>query len=332
MRYDLAVVGHIVRDQISRGGRTHATTLGGPCIYSSLAARALDASVIVVSRVGRDFTRKELAWVARRGIATDKIRRSSSPTTCFRIGYHKSGRTMQVAQRCDPLSPIDLEGFPASLATHIGLVSDDFPEDLALRLAQRDSVLSLEAQGYTRNIDRSGIVSQRKWNNASLLKTLDVMKASEPELRAMGVHRINQRNLAKLGPRIILVTKAAKGTVLWSREDGFFQVPAYKTRIRDPTGAGDALVGGFLVSWIRTGELLWSCAVGSAIASFVVEDFGPANFGSPKRDKQTRRKNTRRNQESTNWKIKSGAAHLELSGLREFSQKMIERVGQNLLN
>ena len=171
------------------------------------------------------------------------------------------------------------------MATHIGLVSDDFPEGLAVRLAQRDSVLSLEAQGYTRKIDRSGMVSQKKWNNAPLLKSLDVMKASQPELRAMGVQQITTRNLAKLGPRIILVTKGAKGTTLWSREEGLFETPAYQTRIRDPTGAGDALVGGFLVTWVRTGELLWSCAVGSAIASFVVEDFGPSKFGTAKQIK-----------------------------------------------
>ena len=285
MRYDLAVVGHIVRDQISRGGTARAITLGGPCIYSSLAARALDASVVVVSRVGADFTRKEFAWIARSGIEISKIRGSPSPTTCFRIDYREAERTMQVTQRCDPLSPIDLEDFPDSLAVHIGLVLDDFPEGLALRLAHRDSVLSLEAQGYTRRLDRSGIVSQRKWNNATLLKRLEVMKASGPELRAMGVGQITSRSLAKLGPRIILVTKGAKGTTLWSREEGLFEIPAYRTRIRDPTGAGDTLVGGFLVSWIRTGELLWSCAVGSAIASFVVEDFGPTKFGSSKQIK-----------------------------------------------
>ena len=285
MKYDLVVVGHIVRDRISQRGRVRAMSLGGPCIYSSLAARALDASVVVVSKVGQDFTRKEFAWIANRGVAINRIRASSSSTTCFRINYHNAERTMQVKGRCDPLGPLDLEGFPESLAVHIGLVLDDFPEALALRLARRDSVLSLEAQGYTRKLDRSGIVSQRKWHNAPLLKSLQVMKASGSELRAMGVQQMTPRKLAKLGPRIILVTKGAKGTALWSREEGLFEIPAYHTRIRDPTGAGDALVGGFLVSWIRTGDLLWSCAVGSAIASFVVEDFGPSKFGSPKQIK-----------------------------------------------
>jgi len=282
LKYDLAVVGHIVRDHISRGERTRAVSLGGPCIYSGLAARALDASVVVMSRVGKDFTRKEFAWIAKREISIKNIRISNSPTTCFRINYRDAGRTMRVTRRCDPLSSSDLEGFPATLAVHIGPVLDEVPERLAIRLAKRDCVVSLEAQGYTRQLSSSGIVSQRKWNNTRLLKSLEVMKASRPELHAMGVQRMTPRNLSKLGPRIILVTKGAKGTTVWSRDEGAFTIPAYATRIRDPTGAGDALVGGFLVTWIRTGDLLWSSAVGSAVASFVVEQFGPSNFGSSK--------------------------------------------------
>jgi len=282
MRYDLAVVGHIVRDHISRGERARVVSLGGPCIYSSLAARALDASVVVVSRVGEDFTRKEFAWIAKRGISTNNIRISDSPTTCFSIDYRDAGRTMRVTRQCDPLSYSDLKGFPATLAVHIGAVLDEVPERLATRLAQRDCVVSLEAQGYTRQLSSKGMVNSRRWNNARLLKNLEVMKASENELRAIAGDDIAPRRLSKLGPEIILLTRGTKGTVVWSRTEGVYKIPAYPTHVRDPTGAGDALVGGFLVSWIRTGELLWSCAVGSAVASFVVESFGPSNFGSPK--------------------------------------------------
>src|SRR5208282_1296989 len=92
VRYDLAVVGHIVRDQISRGGTARARTLGGPCIYSSLAARALDAAVVVVSRVGLYFKLRYFALIARSGIESSKIRCSPSPTTCFRIDYRSAER------------------------------------------------------------------------------------------------------------------------------------------------------------------------------------------------------------------------------------------------
>jgi sugar/nucleoside kinase (ribokinase family) len=67
--------------------------------------------------------------------------------------------------------------------------------------------------------------------------------------------------------------------IVWSRENGMFSVPAYETLVRDPTGAGDALAGSFLVTWVRTNDLLWSAAVGSAVASMVVAKKGLARFG-----------------------------------------------------
>jgi sugar/nucleoside kinase (ribokinase family) len=88
--------------------------------------------------------------------------------------------------------------------------------------------------------------------------------------------------LRALGPEIILITKGKAGTMVWSKDSGVYAVPAYKTRVRDPTGAGDALVGAFLVTWLRTGDLAWSAAIGSAVASFVVEKVGPSDFGTPR--------------------------------------------------
>jgi sugar/nucleoside kinase (ribokinase family) len=282
LRYDLTVVGHIVRDHINHGGRTQGPRLGGPCIYSGLAARALHASVLVVSKVGQDFRREEFDWLAKRGISNNRIRVSPSPTTCFTISYHGSGRRMHVIHRCDPLGPSDVEDLPRTRAVHLGPVLDEVSERVALRVAEREFLVSLDPQGYTRRIGRTGTVSLRKWNDRNLLKKLKIMKVSENELRVITGGNTALRHLSKIGPEIVLLTRGAKGTVVCSRDEGVYKIPAYPTRVRDPTGAGDALVGGFLISWVRTGELLWSSAVGSAIASLVVERLGKSKFGSVK--------------------------------------------------
>lgn len=65
--------------------------------------------------------------------------------------------------------------------------------------------------------------------------------------------------------------------------DAFYHVPACKPRIvRDPTGAGDAFAGAFLAEYLRGTEPVWCCCVGSAAASFVVEEVGPHRFGEKK--------------------------------------------------
>jgi len=189
---------------------------------------------------------------------------------------------MQVTARCDPLSGEDVSKLLATSSIHIGPVLNEIPLALAMRLVEGDSIASIDPQGYLRQLAHSGTVLLRKWRYPSLLKKIEVLKTCEEELGAIIGHGHLLRKLSKLGPEIALVRRGVKGTVVWSKNEGTFNVPAYKTSVRDPTGAGGALVGAFLASWVRTGDLLWSIAVGSALASFVVAKVGPGDFGTPK--------------------------------------------------
>jgi len=76
-----------------------------------------------------------------------------------------------------------------------------------------------------------------------------------------------------------VVTRCIKGSTLLF-ENQFYDVPAGKSKIVvDPTGAGDAYIGGFLAEYVRNKDVLWCACVGSATASFVVEAVGPSRFG-----------------------------------------------------
>jgi ribokinase len=77
-----------------------------------------------------------------------------------------------------------------------------------------------------------------------------------------------------------MATKGADGVLLLSEDGMYYKVPAYKPpRVVDPTGSGDAFAGAFLVEYLKTGDSVWSTALASAAASFVVEGIGPSNFG-----------------------------------------------------
>ena len=281
-KYDLAVIGHIVLDYISRGSKHYAAQMGSPCVYASLGARALNASVVVASKVGHDFGRERLVWLSSRGVNVEYVRQSNSQTTSFKIKYANGSRFMWVASRCAPLTRRDLSDLPASSALHIGPILNEIPLPLAISLTLRNSVTCLDPQGYLRRVLRDGEIRRSKLRNRALLKHLDVLKVSEDEASALIGRTESSLKLDALGPEIILITKGKAGTMLWSRDHGVYTVPAYKTRVRDPTGAGDALVGAFLTTWVHTGDLTWSAAIGSAVASFVVEKVGPSNFGTPK--------------------------------------------------
>jgi sugar/nucleoside kinase (ribokinase family) len=189
---------------------------------------------------------------------------------------------MWTTSRCQPLTRSDLASFPQSSSLHLGPILNEIPQSLAVWLTGRDTITCLDPQGYLRRTLRDGRVARLKWRNDRLLRRLDVLKLSEDEAAVVLGRRLSARKLGTLGPEVILITKGGSGTTMWSKAEGMFRVPAFKTHVRDPTGAGDALVGAMLVTLARTGDLLWSVAVGSAVASFVVERVGPTNFGTAK--------------------------------------------------
>ena len=280
MKFDLAIVGHIVLDYVSGGELVQGPRLGGPCTYAGLAANSLGAKTLAISRVGEDFGSRRLSFLKAYGISTSHVKTTSSPTTSFRIHYRDGNRTMRVTSICDPISDESLSGLPSSFGMHIGPVLDEVSPALAIRLAARIRIVGLDPQGYLRQLDSNGVVQVRRWRNPSLLRRITVLKASEDELAAIIGQKWSSRKLSALGPEIMLLTRGSRGTIIWSKENGMFNVPAYETRVRDPTGAGDTLVGAFLVTWSRTGDLLWSAAIGSSVASFAVAKTRIGDFGT----------------------------------------------------
>ena len=82
-----------------------------------------------------------------------------------------------------------------------------------------------------------------------------------------------------MGPQTLVIKKGEHGALLFT--DGtVFSAPAYPLEdIFDPTGAGDAFMGGFAGHLARTStadpeELRRGVVLGSAIASYCVEAFG----------------------------------------------------------
>jgi sugar/nucleoside kinase (ribokinase family) len=188
---------------------------------------------------------------------------------------------MRVRSVCDPLGSEDLTDFPDSKAIHIGPILNEITPSLATSLARRGAILSLDPQGYVRTFAPTGEVRiKRRWRNSSLLHKLTILKVSREELQSIIGASGSINRISKLGPEIVLLTEGRRGTTVWSRDNGAFFAPAFKTQVRDPTGAGDALVAAFTVTWLRTKDISWSVAVGSAVASFVVTRFGPQCFGT----------------------------------------------------
>lgn len=282
--YDLVTVGHFAFDWIIRKDIKSRWTLGGPPTYASLSARALGASVSSISKVGADFSDEYVTWLSRNGVDLRGVKRTNGRTTRFKIAYHDATRALQLVARCEPIGLEDVQGEIKTKAIHIAPIANEISSRVALSLCRYGKLVSLDPQGFLRRFDRNGYVHLRRWLDKTLLKEMDVLKASSRELSIATRTKDLRKGLSKarrLGPRICIATMGADGVLLLSEDASYYKVPAYTPpHVVDPTGSGDAFGGAFLVEYLKTGDSVWSTAFASAAASFVVEGVGPSTFGA----------------------------------------------------
>jgi sugar/nucleoside kinase (ribokinase family) len=116
----------------------------------------------------------------------------------------------------------------------------------------------------------------------ALLKKIDGLVLNEGEAR-MFTGKDNLVAAAKAicqeGPKFVIVKKGEHGTLLMTKNDECFVLPAYPTdQVKDPTGAGDSFAGGMMGYLANAGNyelkaLKQSIAYGTVVASLNIENF-----------------------------------------------------------
>lgn len=261
--------------------------LGGPPTYTSMSARKLGASVSVVSRVGRDFPEAYVRRLMREGIDLSRLKVDRDcGTTSFLIKYRLNGeRDLFLRSRSAPISVEDIAGLETR-AAHISPIAREVPISLIGEVARLSPLVSLDPQGLLRDFDNDGRIFLRGIEDLAFLRNVDVLKASEGELRAMtGISDILRalEKVRSLGVKVAIATVGIVGAFAFL-DNGVFYIPAATPKkFVDPTGAGDSFMGGFLAEYIRGEDLLWCAAVGSSAASYAVEDVGPGGLRGRKK-------------------------------------------------
>jgi sugar/nucleoside kinase (ribokinase family) len=284
--FDVAVVGHFALDTIRLPSRSSPFgVLGGSVTYVSFVAKRLDATVSVISKVGGDFPEAYMWWLREEGIDLSSVRKlANGQTTSFDLGYNEdlSNRTLQLKSKASPISMRDLPRSLRAKAVHIAPIAGEISYAVVKRLKGCADVLSLDPQGLLRRFGKAGNVTPRSRVDKRLFSLINIYKSSLDEIRVLTGH--SDLNAAvnaihDFGVETVIVTLGAKGAVL-SVEKTLYNIPACSSRVLvDPTGAGDAFIGGFLTEYIRQKDSLWCACVGSAAASLVIEGIGPTFFG-----------------------------------------------------
>jgi sugar/nucleoside kinase (ribokinase family) len=116
-----------------------------------------------------------------------------------------------------------------------------------------------------------------------VLAMVDILLVNDSEARQLsGEFSILKaaKKIMHMGPRFLVIKKGEHGALLFHENDVFFAPALPLEDVFDPTGAGDTFAGGFMGHLAKTRDISFenmktAIIVGSALASFCVEKFGP---------------------------------------------------------
>jgi len=284
---DVAVIGHLSIDTILLPSRTAPfVVLGGSAAYTSFAAKRLQATASVISKVGGNFPEAYLWWLKQEGIdVSGVIKLEDGPTTSFELSYNAdlSERVLKLKSKGAPICLSDVPVDLRAKAIHIAPIANEISFEVAEHLKHCTDVLSLDPQGLLRSFDEAGNVTQNASLDARIFSLINIYKSSQHEIyKLTGELELKQaiKAIHDVGVETVIVTMGAKGSVL-SVEGAQYNIAACPSQVVvDPTGAGDVFMGGFLTEYLRQKESVWCACVGSAAASLVVEGIGPTYFGT----------------------------------------------------
>lgn len=285
--FDVGVVGHLSVDTIMLPSRTKLfTVLGGAATYTSFAAKRLDATVAIISKIGGNFPQAYLWWIKEEGINISGVSRfADKPTTCFEIVYSKdlSERSLKLKSKGPAITAEDVPNDFHAKAVHIAPIANETSYELVEGLKERADILSIDPQGLLRSFDKVGNVTENATVDNRIFSLVNIYKSSQNEIFALtGESELKAaiRAVHDVGVETVITTNGIKGSVL-SVGGAQYNISACPSQVLvDPTGAGDVFIGGFLTEYVRQKESLWCATVGSATASCVVEGIGSTYFSN----------------------------------------------------
>jgi hypothetical protein len=303
----IAVIGHLVKDEIESPDGSFRTALGGIAYnLATLDAVARSCTILPICRIGNDM--KELMHSSFNSNRFDfsLIKYSSYPNVVNRLKYKPDGtRNEWNSRRQAPLSfdgvgelvdavilnfisgnDVGLSQLLKFRSVFRGLIYCDF-HSLSLGIDENNKRYYRRHPFWRRYLGACDLV---QLNLLELDSLFDKPILNPKDIRAAGL------KLIEFGPKAIIITAGREGAYLVEDSDSFYYVPPIKIRKEiDPTGCGDTLGSSFIYKYLRTGDPLlsleWANHLAAAKATFfglkgylkleeIAAKIGPANRAS----------------------------------------------------
>ena len=279
----LIVVGSMAFDAIETPFGKIDRIVGGAAIYLAYAASNFIQPVNQVSIIGSDFPEEEIQQLISRGVVMDGVQIVKDKKSFFWSGrYHEDMNTrdtlitdLNVLADFKPRIP---ESYQGSEFLMLGNLQPSVQISVIRQLKQRPSLIVMDTMNFW--------IESAMPELESVLKEIDVLLINDAEARQLtGQYSLVKaaKTILTMGPRFLIIKKGEHGALLFHDDRVFFAPALPLEDVFDPTGAGDTFAGGFIGHLAKTKDVSFenmktAIIVGSALASFCVEKFGPTRL------------------------------------------------------
>jgi sugar/nucleoside kinase (ribokinase family) len=304
------VLGELRRDYlITPDKKVLADQPGGDLLYTAEGVRLWleeDESVGLVSRVGEDYPRTWIDDLAKQGYQTDGIKVLPEEID---LRFFRAYTDLRTLHHDDPVAhfsrlgltmPRTLLGYSPEKPRHdlrvvkpTSLRQSDLPENFtkagAAHLCPMDFIshslmpAALRQAGFpVVTLDPGPYMQKEHWEDVkSLTIGLTAFTPSERELSDLFFGRTDDlremiEEISSWGIAYVVVKRSWKGQILHdTAAHRTYEIPAYPSKMVDPTGAGDVFAGGLMAGLSKTSDPVEGVLYGTVAASFAVEGSGP---------------------------------------------------------
>ncbi|MEP6673594.1 MAG: PfkB family carbohydrate kinase [Ferruginibacter sp.] len=276
----LITVGSMAFDAIETPFGKVDQIIGGSGTYVAYAASNFIKPIYQVSIVGYDFPNDEMEELKKRGVKLEGVEIVPDKKSFFWSGkYHMDMNTrdtlitdLNVLADFDPKIP---DSYQDAEYLMLGNLMPKLQISVINQMKKRPKLIVMDTMNFWMEIAMDDL--------KEVLKMVDVLMINDSEARQLsGEFSLVKaaKKVLEMGPKFLIIKKGEHGALLFHENHVFFAPALPLEDVFDPTGAGDTFAGGFIGHIAKTDNISFenmktAIIVGSAMASFCVEKFGP---------------------------------------------------------
>jgi sugar/nucleoside kinase (ribokinase family) len=254
--------------------------VGGSAVYVAYAASNFVKPINQISIIGQDFEESEINALTKRGVRMEGVEVVAGKKSFFWSGrYHLDMNTrdtlvtdLNVLADFNPVVP---DSYQDSEFLMLGNLVPQIQIDVINQMHERPKLIVMDTMNFWM---QSALADLKK-----VMGMVDVLMVNDSEARELsGEYSLvkSAKIIMQMGPRYLIIKKGEHGALLFHDREVFFAPALPLEEVFDPTGAGDTFAGGFIGHLAKTKDISFAnmktaIIVGSAMASFCVEKFGP---------------------------------------------------------